>query len=102
MKQSEIAKSLNIPVKMYIEMESCMFTACQVSGYLDKMSSIRYILDSGLDRDSIHNRCGNDDTELKYMLQEMIFLNEMLTRGYTETTKDNDRVWNFIYYWRDL
>ena len=100
--QSEIAKSLNIPVKVYIEMTSCMWTACQVSNYLDKLSTIRYVMDSGWTREMIQNRCGNDDKELEFMLQEVIFINEMLNRGYTDREKDDKMVWRYIEYWREL
>jgi hypothetical protein len=102
MKQSEIAKSLNIPVKIFIEMDSCMLTACQVSNFLDKISIIRYVMDAGWDRDMIQNRCGNDTDEMEFMLQEVIFINEMLNRGYTEIKKDDDMVWRYIGYWRNL
>lgn len=100
--QSEISNSLNIPLEIYLEMESCMLTACQVSHYLDKLSIIRYVMDSGWDRDMIEKRCGNDGDEMEFMLQEVIFINEMLNRGYTDTEEGDEMVWNFIYYWREL
>lgn len=102
MKQSEIAKDLNIPVKIFIEMESCMLTACGMSHILGKLTLIQCMIDSGIDRDIIYERCGNDEFEFKAMFQECMFLNEMINRGYTDTKKDDNMVWRYIYYWREL
>ena len=102
MNQSETAKQLNIPVKIFIEMESCMLTACGMSHMLGKLTLIQCMLDSGMDRESIYQRCGNDDYEFKAMFQECMFISQMSNRGYTDRQKDDNMVWRYVDYWREI